>query len=227
MSRPALFLLLLVGLPGCRVEPISGAPDPDPDSTLASGSYDREPAAALRPSATEPDSEQTDGAPIPSPTPVNPPTADRAGTPPPTDRRLLLPVEGVTRDDLTDTFTDARAAGRPHNAIDIMAPRGRAVYAAVGGEVLRLFTSERGGLTVYQLGPAGRTVYYYAHLDAYQPGLADGQALAQGDLIGTVGDSGNAAPGNTHLHFAMWRVDDPAQFWDGEPVNPYPLLTGE
>ena len=228
------FCLLGLACAGCRVEPLPGAGDSS-DSTLAAGGYDEPPALTIRPREPGPavlpaQPDTADSAALPNPRPVNPPAVDPAGAPPAPPAaagRLLVPVEGIERGDLSDTFTDARAAGRQHNAIDIMAPRGRLVYAAVDGEVLRLFTSKRGGLTLYQLGPDGRTVYYYAHLDAYQPGLEDGQQLAQGAPIGTVGDSGNAAPGNTHLHFAMWRVEDPAQFWDGEPINPYPLLTGE
>ncbi len=156
---------------------------------------------------------------LPTPSaPLPPVSTDAPST------RLLIPVQGIRPQDLTDTFTDARGQGRRHDAIDIIAPRGTPVVAAAAGRVLRLFTSDRGGLTVYQLGEDGRSVYYYAHLDAYAPGLAQGQMLTRGAPIGTVGDSGNAVPGNTHLHFAVWTVDDPAQFWDGEPVNPYPLL---
>lgn len=141
---------------------------------------------------------------------------------------LLIPVPGVAPDDLVDTFTAAREGGRSHDAIDILAPRGTPVVAAAAGRVARLFTSERGGLTVYVLVPDGDAyaVHYYAHLDAYAPGLAGGQDVVTGQPLGTVGDSGNAAPGNTHLHFAVWRVDDPAQFWDGPALNPYPLLGG-
>lgn len=137
---------------------------------------------------------------------------------------LLIPVEGVAPAELVDTFTDARSAGRTHNAIDIMAPRGTRVRAAADGRVARVFESKRGGKTVYQVGADGRTVFYYAHLDAYAPGLADGDALRRGDLVGFVGDTGNAAPGNTHLHFAIWVARDSTWFWDGDPVNPYPLL---
>ena len=136
---------------------------------------------------------------------------------------LVLPVAGVRPEDLVDTFEDARSEGREHNAIDILAPRGTAVRAAVDGEIVRLFESEAGGRTIYQAGAdtsgAGVRVYYYAHLEAYADGLAEGQRVAAGDRIGTVGDSGNAAPGNTHLHFAIW--DAPSA---GEPVNPYGLL---
>lgn len=144
---------------------------------------------------------------------------------------LVVPVVGVELADLVDTFDDARSEGRVHDAIDILAPRGTPVVAAAAGTVARLFTSERGGRTVYVLGAAplagGRQlVYYYAHLEGYAPGLADGQTVRAGQLVGTVGDSGNAVPGNTHLHFAMWTVTDPAQFWDGELVNPYRPLGG-
>ena len=139
---------------------------------------------------------------------------------------LAIPVAGVHPEDLVDTFSDARGQDRAHDALDILAPRGTPVLAAADGRVLRLFTSVRGGLTLYQLGADGHTVYYYAHLDGYAEGLANGQALARGEVVGYVGDSGNAAPGNTHLHFAMWRVADPADFWDGDPINPYPLLSG-
>ena len=138
----------------------------------------------------------------------------------------VVPVVGVAPGDLVDTFRAARSEGRTHNAIDILAPRGTPVVAAQAGRVARLFTSDKGGLTVYVLNADGRTVSYYAHLDAYADGLAQGQRLRAGDPVGTVGDSGNAAPGNTHLHFAVWRVTDPADFWDGTPLNPYPLLSG-
>jgi peptidoglycan LD-endopeptidase LytH len=87
------------------------------------------------------------------------------------------------------------------------------------------FTSERGGLTVYQLGPDDKTVYYYAHLSRYADDLAQGQTVAPGKLIGYVGDTGNAGPNNCHLHFAMWAVSDPKKFWSGEDINPYPLLS--
>ena len=239
MRRFAFFLFALSVVAGCRVEPLPDTVDAGDDSTLVAGGYDQPPVLTIRPREPGPaippprpagTADTSQAEPIPNPRPVNPPAVDPAGAPPippPSAAGLVMPVQGIVPGDLSDTYTDARSAGRQHNAIDIMAPRGRMVYAAVTGEVLRLFTSKRGGLTVYQLGPDGQTVYYYAHLDAYQPGLEDGQMLAQGDPIGTVGDSGNAVPGNTHLHFAMWRVEDAAQFWDGEPINPYPLLTAK
>ena len=138
--------------------------------------------------------------------------------------KLVIPVAGVSSRDLEDTFTQSRSEGRVHNALDIMAPRGTPVLAASEGRILRLFTSVRGGLTVYQLGVDNRTVSYYAHLERYAPGLAAGQSVTPGTLLGYVGDTGNAGAGNYHLHFAMWTTDDPSRFWDGASLNPYPLL---
>lgn len=138
---------------------------------------------------------------------------------------LIVPVQGVRPEQLRDTFNEARSEGRTHNALDIMAACETPVVAAVAGKILRLFTSERGGLTVYQLGPDSRTVYYYAHLSRYADDLAQGHTVAQGKLMGYVGDTGNAGPNNCHLHFAMWTVSDPKKFWSGEDINPYPLLS--
>jgi murein DD-endopeptidase MepM/ murein hydrolase activator NlpD len=138
--------------------------------------------------------------------------------------RLLVPVAGVLPAQLRDTFNEGRAGGRLHEALDIPAPRGTPVLAAADGRVVKLFVSQRGGLTIYQLGDGGAVVYYYAHLDRYAEGLTAGQCVTQGQVIGYVGDTGNAGAGNYHLHFALWRVSDPRRYWQGVAINPYPLL---
>jgi murein DD-endopeptidase MepM/ murein hydrolase activator NlpD len=153
------------------------------------------------------------------------PTEPRIAAPvsapaPPYD--LLIPVAGVRPDDLTDTFGDLRDSTRTHRAIDILAPTGTPVVAAVGGRILRLHTSALGGLTVYQMGPTNGWVYYYAHLDGYAEGLRAGQIVAAGDTLGFVGETGNAPI--PHLHFAVWKVR-PGTQRGGRAVNPYPLLT--
>jgi murein DD-endopeptidase MepM/ murein hydrolase activator NlpD len=135
-----------------------------------------------------------------------------------------VPVTGIPASALRDSYAEARGTGRRHDALDILAPRGTPVVAAGDGQVLRLFESRDGGHTVYVLAPGGRFVHYYAHLDAYQPGLAAGQSVRRGDPLGTVGATGNARPDAPHLHFAIARLDDPKRWWDGAPVNPYPLL---
>ena len=138
---------------------------------------------------------------------------------------LLIPVEGVPPSALTDTFTQARAGGaRPHDAIDIMAARGRGVLAAAGGRIEKLFTSEDGGLTIYQRSFDGRRIYYYGHLDGYAPGLAEGQMVKRGQKIATVGSTGNADPAAPHLHFAVHEVAPDEPWYGGRAINPYPLL---
>ena len=160
--------------------------------------------------------------------PADAPVRSAAPTPPTvSDGALLIPVEGVPASALTDSFTQARASGaRPHDAIDIMAPRGRAVLAAADGRIEKIFWSEPGGRTLYQRSSDGRTVYYYAHLDRYAPGLREGQRVRRGQAIATVGSTGNADPAAPHLHFAVNRMapDDP--WHGGRSVNPYPLLIG-
>jgi murein DD-endopeptidase MepM/ murein hydrolase activator NlpD len=141
---------------------------------------------------------------------------------------LAVPVDGVRPADLTDTYTQSRAGGaRVHNAIDIMAPRGRPVISVGPGTVEKLFYSRGGGgITAYVRSPDSRWLYYYAHLDAYAPGLREGQRVERGTPIGTVGFSGNANPAGPHLHFAPTRMSGGEKWYDGTPVNPYPLLAG-
>lgn len=139
---------------------------------------------------------------------------------------LLLPVAGIRREDLHDTFTDARSAGRSHDAIDIMAPAGTPVFAVADGHIEKLFDSARGGLTIYQFEPDGKLAYYYAHLQRYADGLAEGQPLRRGQVIGYVGSTGNASPSAPHLHFAVFVLGPEKRWWEGTAINPYPLLRG-
>lgn len=139
--------------------------------------------------------------------------------------RLAIPVEGVAASALRDSFAEARGGGkRVHEAIDIMAPVGTRVVAVDDGTVVKLFTSVPGGLTVYQFDPAKRYAYYYAHLDRYADGLAEGMAVKRGDTIGYVGTTGNVPPGAPHLHFAVFRLGPEKQWWKGEAINPYPAF---
>ncbi|WP_369979644.1 M23 family metallopeptidase [Xanthomonas bundabergensis] len=195
-------------------------------------------AAAATPTmqpAAAPATTQSQAA-APSPPPVaadiapTPPaaTAEAAGAAPANGSAdLLIPVQGVTGEQLQDTFTDARSQGRRHDAIDILAPAGTPVLAVADGSVEKLFYSERGGLTVYQFEPSGRYAYYYAHLQRYADGLAEKQAIRRGQVIGYVGSTGNADPGAPHLHFEIHRLGPEKQWWKGESLNPYPLLRGE
>ena len=139
-------------------------------------------------------------------------------------RRLLVPVDGVGRDQLDDTFDDRRAGIRRHEAIDIMSPRGTPVRAVADGHVAKLFTSVAGGLTIYLFDPEQHFAYYYAHLDRYAPGLREGQRVARGQVIGYVGSTGNAAADAPHLHFAIFHLNAERQWWKGDPLNPYLVL---
>jgi murein DD-endopeptidase MepM/ murein hydrolase activator NlpD len=142
---------------------------------------------------------------------------------------LAVPVAGIKTADLVDTFTQARAGGaRRHDAIDIMAPKGRQVVSAAPGTVEKLFFSDGGGgTTVYVRSDDKRWMYYYAHLSAYAPGLHEGQHLQRGEPVGFVGTSGNADPDGPHLHFAINRMEPGERWWQGTAINPYPLLAAK
>lgn len=137
--------------------------------------------------------------------------------------RLIVPVAGVMRASLRDSF-DERRGGHRHEAIDIAAPLRTPVIAAGAGRIAKLFDSVPGGRTIYQFDPEERFAYYYAHLDAYAPGLHEGMQLQRGDLLGYVGVTGNAPAGAPHLHFAIFRLGPERKWWKGEAVNPYPFL---
>lgn len=140
---------------------------------------------------------------------------------------LVVPVAGVAPQALTDTYADARSGGaRHHDAIDIMAAEGTPVVAAASGSVEKLFTSDEGGKTIYIRSGDGNWVYYYAHLQAYAPGLAEGQAVRAGDRIASVGSTGNADSTAPHLHFAVMSMAPGEKWYEGAAVNPYPLLAG-
>jgi peptidoglycan LD-endopeptidase LytH len=137
-------------------------------------------------------------------------------------RALLLPVQGYDLSQLRDNFSEKRGA-RVHEAIDMAAPRGTPVLAVDDGVVKKLFASAPGGLTVYQFDPTSTYSYYYAHLDRYAEGLHEGEVVRKGDRLGYVGTSGNAPPETPHLHFTVFKLAPTKRWWEGTPINPYPL----
>lgn len=138
---------------------------------------------------------------------------------------FVFPVPGVDTQRVADSFDDPRDGGRRrHQAIDIMAPRGTPVLSVREGRVLRLSRSAKGGITVYATDPDERFVFYYAHLDRYHDGLYAGRSLQRGDTLGYVGTSGNAPDHVPHLHFQLMRMPADRRYWNGEPINPFPLL---
>lgn len=149
------------------------------------------------------------------------PASDTQGLP-----VLIVPVAGVGRDSIVDSWGDARSGGRGHKGNDIMAAGGTPVLAAAPGTIEKLFESRLGGTTLYQRSADGRWMFYYAHLQGYAPGTREGRAVRAGEVIGYVGDTGDAGAGNFHLHFSVSRMGPGQRWWEGEDVNPYPLLRG-
>lgn len=139
-------------------------------------------------------------------------------------RDLIVPVHGVSHRQLRDTYSAPRNGGRAHLALDIIAKKGTRVLAVDDGYLLRIADNELGGRTLYLTDPERRFVYYYAHLDKRVFGLEEGQKVRRGQLIGTVGTSGNAPKGAPHLHFQLLRMAAGRQWWNGEPINPIPYL---
>ena len=199
---------------------------PAPDTTAAALSS---PASVATPAAIP-----TRTAPLPATAIQTAPPATAASVRTPVPRTiapaappagaLLLPVAGVTPGQLTDTFNDTRDGTRRHEALDIMAARGTPVLAASDGTIVKLFTSVPGGLTIYEFDPTRTYAYYYAHLDHYAAGLAQGNVVRRGDLIGYVGSTGNASADAPHLHFAIFLLGPEKQWWKGTAIDPYPLL---
>jgi peptidoglycan LD-endopeptidase LytH len=150
--------------------------------------------------------------------------ADRSTTETSALPHLIVPVQGVDRKSIIDTFADTRDGYR-HEALDIPASRGTPVLAAAEGNVVKLFTSQAGGLTVYQFDDSGTYCYYYAHLDRYAPELRESVLLRQGQVLGFVGATGNASAAAPHLHFAVFRLGPEKSWWKGTtPIDPLPLM---
>ncbi len=176
--------------------------------------------------STNPQETKDDGATASPPIEPAPPARDVL---PPARRevvQLIVPVLNVRPDDLVDSFSDERGGGsRLHEALDIMAPAGTSVVAAAPGVIERLFESAVGGNSVYVRSNDRETIYYYAHLAEYAPGLTEGQKVRRGQRLGTVGSTGRADPEEPHLHFAILRTAPDAQWWEpATALNPYPLL---
>jgi peptidoglycan LD-endopeptidase LytH len=109
-------------------------------------------------------------------------------------------------------------------ALDILAPRNTPVKAVEGGRIARLFSSKAGGITIYQFDPSEQYCYYYAHLERYADGLAEGAKIQKGQVIGYVGTSGNAPKDTPHLHFAIFKLTAERRWWEGTPIDPYDVL---
>ncbi len=133
---------------------------------------------------------------------------------------LPIPILlGVARTDLTKNFGDPRDGGaRSHEGLDILAPRGSFISSPTDAVVVKVGTGDSAGKYVTTANPGGET-FTYMHMDAIADGIKAGKVLDPGDLIGYVGDTGNAKGGVPHLHFEIRK--------DRKAMDPYPRLTEE
>ncbi len=132
------------------------------------------------------------------------------------DQNLEMPVQGVTKSQVADTWHVPREGDRLHEGQDIFAKRGTPVLSATDGYIFRIGENKLGGQTVSVIGAGGR-IYYYAHLDSSAPNMAVGDHVTTQTVLGCVGNTGNAAGGPTHLHFGLYAREG--------ALNPLPLLT--
>lgn len=196
-----------------------------PGSARVEPKYRAIPELTERPLSTAAPSEV-----VPSPKPFPAPGLPQVVMPPPArlplpdgGPALAMPIAGVDPRKLQSNFAQARS-GHAHEALDIMSPRGTPVMAVAEGNVVKLFTSKPGGLTVYQFDNSRTWCYYYAHLDRYATGLKEGMLLRVGDVLGYVGSTGDASPDAPHLHFAVFQLGSEKHWWQGTAIDPLPLL---
>jgi peptidoglycan LD-endopeptidase LytH len=128
---------------------------------------------------------------------------------------IRIPVRGVRSSDLRNSWGAPRSGGRSHRGIDIFAPRGREIVSTTRGIVVTVGENALGGQIVRVLGPGGHW-HYYAHLERFGD-VRPGDIVAEGHVLGYVGDSGNARGTPPHLHYGIYR-------FRGGAINPYPLL---
>lgn len=129
---------------------------------------------------------------------------------------IIFPVDGPHA--FSDSWHSPRSGGRLHEGTDIFALRGTPTVAVRNGVIDKASFLDRGlgGIALWVLGDDGNH-YYYAHLESIAPGIADGAAVRAGQVLGYVGDTGNARSTPPHLHFGIYPGG-------GLPVNPYPYL---
>lgn len=130
-------------------------------------------------------------------------------------RAFPIPVDGVSAARLVNSWGVGRDGGRRHQGIDIMAPRGTPIRSTTEGVIESKGMRGLGGLVVTVLGPGGYR-HYYAHLEDVAA-QAIGEWVHAGEIIGYVGNSGNAAVSSPHLHYGLYTPG-------GRPINPYPFL---
>ena len=133
-------------------------------------------------------------------------------------RPLPVPVKGVKANQLSDTWGAARSSGRKHEGIDIFASRGTEVLSTTQGIVRKVGTNNLGGKVIWVTGP-DLSQHYYAHLDDYAAHIQARDWVEVGEVLGYVGNTGNAKNTPPHLHYGIYL--------SGGAVNPYPYLKAQ
>jgi murein DD-endopeptidase MepM/ murein hydrolase activator NlpD len=140
------------------------------------------------------------------------PTTTAPTLPPAPPGTMVCPVDGATT--FRDSWGEPRPGGRGHTGVDMMSPIGTPLVAIENGVLQNLNWHYAGGIGLTVKGDSGDS-WYYAHLDGYASGIQTGMRVAAGQLIGYVGETGNAA--GPHLHLAHILSS-------GQYVNPYPVV---
>ena len=138
---------------------------------------------------------------------------------------LRIPLDGFDPARMKGSFYQGRGTGM-HQATDMLSPRNTPIHAVSDGLIAKLFTSRFGGTTIYQFDPTNKYVFYYAHLQRYADGLADGRSVKRGAIIGYVGTSGNAPPNTPHLHFSIGILGKDQRWWEARSIDPYEVFVG-
>jgi peptidoglycan hydrolase-like protein with peptidoglycan-binding domain len=133
-------------------------------------------------------------------------------------KSFVVPILfGVVPGQIADSWGDPRSGGRRHEGTDIMAPQGAFIISPTEAVVTAVGYGANGGNYVYTANPGGER-FYYAHLDSIPKHVKPGLSLEIGDLIGYVGNTGNAQGGASHLHLGIYAP---------RAINPYPRITRE
>lgn len=148
----------------------------------------------------------------------NPPPGVRPNI---TGRGYVFPIYGPVS--FTDDFGAPRASTGWHHGTDLFARRGAPVLAVADGTVFSVGWNPVGGWRLWLRDGQGNE-YYYAHLSAYTPLAREGARVAAGDVLGFVGETGDARGTPPHLHFEVHPVALLGLGYDGV-VNPFPYLS--
>lgn len=129
---------------------------------------------------------------------------------------MVMPVRNLRPREISDSWGAPRDAGeRKHRGIDLFAPRGTQILAVADGIISYIGNQPKGGRCLWLATEQGVS-FYYAHLERWAAGLYEGMEVRRGDVLGFVGNTGNALTTPPHLHFSIVEGD--------ESLNPYPIL---